>query len=380
VRVYLDYNATAPPRPETVEAMTAVLTGPAGNPSSVHRCGQGAATIVANARRALATLIGAAPGEITFTSCGTEAVQTALIGAVGPHRPGRRIVVSAIEHAAGENAAGRLEAAGTRVRRVAPGRDGRVDAEAMLAALDGDTVLVSLMHANNETGVVQPVEAVGRRCRERGILFHVDAAQSVGKMPVDVAALGADLVSLSGHKFGGPQGCGALWVRSGVKVEPLLPGSQEGRRRGGTLNTPALAGLGAAARAAVEALPAEADRTARLREYLEARVAARVPAARLTGASAPRLPNTAHFTFSPAVGGDLVPALDLAGFAVSAGAACTSGSETPSAVLLAMGFLPEEARTALRVSFGPDTTRDQLDAFAAALEAIVAARLGGAAS
>jgi len=379
--VYLDHNATTPLRDGVLDAMRPYLEGTFGNPASLHRAGQEARTAVDRARNAVRELAGGPSGQVTFTGSGTEAVHLGVTGAsrvraggAGPAgRPGPgHVAVASIEHRAALDAAAVLAAEGWQVTRIPVSTDGVVQPDAVDTALRPDTVLVSVLHANNETGVVQPVGAIAARCRERGVLFHVDAVQSAGKIPVEAEGWGADLVSLAAHKLGGPKGVGALWSRPGLALQPLVPGSAEGGRRGGTLNVAGIVGFGAACRALGPArgLVEAGARIASLRRELERRLAA-LPGARVTGAAALRLPNTTHVTFSPGSVSDPVVALDLAGFAVSSGSACASGSAEPSHVLLAMGLSPERARTAVRVSLGPGTTEDEVLALAGALASLV---------
>ncbi len=365
MNVYFDHNATSPLGPRALDAMGPYLAGWVGNAASAHLYGQRAASAADRARRVIRDLAGGTHGDVIFVGSGTEAVVTGVTGAcrAGAGK-GRHLVVSAIEHAAGRAAEGILEGEGWEITRVPPlGMTGRVSVEDIERAIRPDTVMVSLLHANNETGVLQPVAEVGARCRRLGVLFHTDAVQSAGKVPLEAEAWNADLVSLAAHKLGGPQGVGALWIRRGLRIEPLIPGTQEQGRRGGTINVAGIVGFAAAAEAAMTSMARSAVEIAALRERLEERMIERMPSARVTGASSPRLPNTAHFTFDESVGADLVTALDLDGFAVSAGSACASGAETPSPVLLAMGFSPERARTAVRVSLGPGNTEAEVDAF-----------------
>jgi cysteine desulfurase len=339
-----------------------------GNPSSAHRYGQEARAAVDAARRSVCALLGGPAGDLVFTGSGTESVLLGIVGAAAAADGGRRrIVLSAIEHTAGLDAAGLLAGRGWEVVWIVPEAAGEIGVEAVRAALDPRPALVSVMHANNETGVLQPVAAIAALCREHDVLFHVDAVQSVGKVPVAAEAWGADLVSVAAHKMGGPAGVGALWKRRVVPLRAQIPGSQEGGRRGGTHNVPALVGFGEAARAAGEVLAKTAAGMDALRERFEAGVTEAVPAARVTGRDAARLPNTTHLTFDPACGADLVVALDLDGYAVSSGSACRAGSTDPSHVLLAMGMTPERARTAVRVSLGPGTTTADLDGLVDAL-------------
>ena len=365
--VYLDYNATAPVRPEAAAAVAEALAA-AGNPSSVHGFGRRARKRVEDAREQVAALIGAAPADIVFTSGGTEANALALAGAGR-----RRILASAIEHDSVLAAAAALD---PETPRIPVARSGVVDLDALVRLLDGQggATLVSVMLANNETGVIQPVAEIARRAHAAGALVHCDAIQAAGKIPVDVPALGADLVSLSAHKLGGPQGVGALYVAEGIALAPLLRGGgQERGRRAGTENVPGIAGFGAAAAAAQSGL-AESARIAALRASLEAAVLARPNRASIAGADSSRLPNTSCIVLPGVPSETQVMALDLAGVAVSAGSACSSGKVKASHVLAAMGFAPEEAGAAIRVSLGWSSTRADVERFVEAWGAVAARR------
>ena len=372
--VYLDHNATSPLYSGVLEAMTSTLAQTYGNPSSVHTPGQAARAGVDQARRRVSALMGGTDGDLVFTGSGTEAVFLGVVGAANGVPSKGHLVVSGIEHTAGMDAARFLQDTGWEISRVAPDSAGRIDPADIATSLKENTVLVSVLHANNETGVIQPIEEVAALCRQRGILFHTDAVQSVGKIPVQAAQWGVDLVSIAAHKMGGPKGVGALWKRAGVTLKPVIPGTQEGGLRGGTQNTASIVGFGAAADLAQASLTSDATTLSDLQHHLEIQLTERLPSADITGRGVARLPNTTHMTFSPGVGEDLVLALDLEGFAVSSGSACTSGSEEPSHVLLAMGLSPERARTAIRVSLGPGNTRDQLDAFVDTLARMVTFR------
>ena len=374
-RAYLDYNATTPVDPEVLAAMLPHFSAEFGNPNSVHSYGQSARGAVERARTSIAALIGARPSEIVFTSGGTEADNLAILGVLA-HSPesaggrARHIVTSTIEHHAVLHSCQALERRGVEVTRVPVGRDGVVDPYDIRRALRPETVLVTVMHANNELGTLQPIEEIGRIAAEAGVRFHSDAVQSAGKVPLDVARLGVDLLSLSAHKFYGPKGVGALFVRKGVQLEPLLYGSRgEGGRRAGTENVSGLVGLGKAAELARERLDEQALRVAALRDRLEEGLL-RVPGARVNGGGARRLPNTCNIRFPAVDSESLVIALDLQGVACSAGAACLSGAVDPSHVLAAIGLSPEEARGSIRLSLGSMTTEDDI---ALALETIPAA-------
>jgi cysteine desulfurase len=372
-RVYLDHNSTAPLLPEAHAAWRrAVEEGP-GNPSSVHSFGHRARMSVEMAREEVAALAGAEPREIVFTASATEANNLALQGAALAAPAGRRqIVASGIEHPSVARVLDALGARGFDVVRVPPGRDGRVSADAILAAIDRDaTAVVTLMLANHEIGTLQPVAEIGRALRGRGALLHTDAAQAAGRIPLAAADLGVDLMTLAAHKCGGPQGAGALFVRSATRLAPILHGGgQELNRRPGTENVPAVAAFGAAAAVVRGRLATEAARLFALRERLEAGARALDPGIRINGAVAPRLPNTSSLFVPGALAEELVIGLDLEGYAVSAGAACSSGTLRRSPTLLAMG-LASEAASSVRVSLGAATTLEEVDGFLAALARVV---------
>jgi cysteine desulfurase len=388
--VYLDHNATTPLDPRVREAMLPWLGERFGNPSSIHRVGQAARNAVEEAREHVAALIGARPPEVVFTASGTEANDTVVASAVERARRsaagGGHLAISAVEHPSVRQAAARAARAGLEVTRVPPGEDGVVPAAAMIGALRPDTLLACLMLANNEVGTLQPVAAVAAECRARGIALLCDAVQAVGKVPVDVASLGVDLLVLGAHKFGGPLGAAALWIRDGVEVESLLVGgSQERRRRAGTENVAAIVGLGAAAALARDEVdgqlrPPRPLQLAALRDRFEAGLRA-VPGAIVHCRTAPRLPNTSHVAFTGVEGEALLIRLDLAGFAVSTGSACSSGTVEPSQTLLAMGLSPAEALSSIRVSFGITNRAAEVDRFLPTLAGEVAAlrRLTGSA-
>jgi cysteine desulfurase len=371
--VYLDHNATTPLDPRVRDAMLPYLAGPAGNPSSIHAAGREARKAVERARAQVAALIGARAGEIVFTASGTEA-NNAVLAALPRRSASRgRLVISSFEHPSIRRMAERLEEEGVEVARVAPGPGGVVPAEELLAAVTPETRLACLMLANNELGTLQPVAALARACRERGVPFLTDAVQAVGKLSVDVAELGVDYLVLGGHKFHGPVGAAALWVRPGTAFEPyLVGGGQESGLRAGTENVPAIVGLGEASRLAAEELPRRVREMGALRDRFEAAVA-EIPGARIHCAGSPRLPQTSHVAFPGVEGEALLLRLDAAGFAVSTGSACSSGRPEPSPTLLAIGLPPAEALASLRVSLGITNTAEEIDAFAAALGREVAA-------
>jgi cysteine desulfurase len=363
MRIYLDHNATTPVRREVAEAMAAALREGFGNPSSVHAEGAAARAAVERARESLAALVGCAPREVLFTAGATEANNTALgpwLGSLAGER--RHVVSSNVEHPSVEEPLAALERSGWRVTRVPVAADGLLDPDAVAAAIGPDTALVTLLWANNETGVVQPMARLGELARERGVPLHADATQCLAKLPVDLASAGLAALSLSAHKLGGPKGVGALVLRGEPAFEPLLRGGpQERRRRGGTENVPGIVGLGVAAALAARELPERARELARLRDRLWDGIAAKIPRARRNGSPTQVLCNTLNVEFAGVAGELLLQALDLEGIAVSAGAACASGAIEPSHVLLAMGRSPREARAALRFSLGHGVDDGQIE-------------------
>ena len=374
-RVYLDHAATTPLDPEVAELVARVLREVPGNPSSIYAEGRAARAHVDRARDEVAAAIGAQAREIVFTSGGTEADNLALRGVLKATRAERdHLVTTAIEHHAVLDTARDLEAhAHVRLTVLPVDRDGRVTAAAVGAAIGERTGIVSVMHGNNEVGTLQPIAQIGAVCRARGVPFHSDAVQTVGALPIDVRSLPVDLLSVNAHKFYGPKGVGALYVRSGTPIATLQTGGgQERGRRTGTENVAGIVGLGAALRLATERRERESARLAGLRDRLIAGIAARIPDATLTGHPTERLPNNASFCFRGTQGEALIVALDLAGFAASSGSACTSGSTDPSHVLLALGLERDLAQGSLRLSVGRETTVAQVDALLDALPPIVA--------
>jgi cysteine desulfurase len=374
VRIYLDYNATAPPAAGVVDAVSRVMADDFGNASSVHAFGQRAKAIVDDARGEVAALIDGEPSETVFTSGGTESNNFALRGAAEVlDATGRRhVVASAIEHEAVLKTLEALARHGWTVTLLGAGDRGVVSPDALRRALTPDTSLVSVMHANNEVGTIQPIAELAAIARDAGAIFHTDAVQSAGKIPVSVRALGVDLLSISGHKFGGPKGVGALWMRRGIRLAPLLTGGrQERNRRAGTENVPAIAGLGVAARVARETLAASAATMARLRDSLERGILARVPGTAINGDPERRVPNTTNISFEGIESESLLIALDLEGVAVSTGSACSSGSLEPSHVLKAMGLPHGRTRSSLRFSLGPRTTLADIEFVQEVLPALV---------
>jgi cysteine desulfurase len=370
-RVYFDHNASTPVSPEVLEVYVAALRDVAANPSSVHQDGQLARRRLDEARAQVGRLLGCGPKDIVFTSGGTESDNLAILGAVrASGRASRHVVTTAIEHPAVLNACRQLEQEGVRVTYVRPERDGWVNPEAIRAAVEPDTVLVSVMHANNETGVVQPIGEIGRVTRELGILFHSDGVQAAGKILVSAPKLGVDLYSISGHKINAPKGVGALYVRKGVTLQPLqFGGRHESGRRAGTENVPGAIALGAAAERARIHMDEQVQVWSRVRYRIERRVAGEIPQVMVNGWTAPRLPNTVNVMFDGIEGEALVIALDLRGFAVSSGSACSSGAVEPSHVLTAMGLAPEQAKASLRFSVGLGNTVEEADALVDAIAA-----------
>jgi len=364
VRVYFDYNATTPLAHEVRDAMVGALDDTYGNASSVHHFGQRAKAAIDDARSSVARLINAEPSEIVFTSGGTESDNFAIRGvAEALESAGRRhLVASAIEHEAVLNTLKALARRGWTVTLIPVDQSGVVSADALRGALTDETALVSVMHANNEIGTVQPIAALASAAHERGALFHTDAVQSAGKIPVDVRALGVDLLSLSAHKFNGPKGTGALWIRRGTRLLPTMTGGKHERnRRAGTENVPAIVGMGVAAQLAASKLAADAPRVAALRDRLEARVLAAVPGTAVNGARDARVPNTTNISFDRVEAESLLIALDLEGIAVSTGSACSSGTLEPSHVLRAMGLPPHRTQNSLRFSLGLYSTDAEVD-------------------
>lgn len=376
--VYLDNNATTPLHPKVREAMLPWLGERHGNPSSIHRFGQEAKNAVEEAREKVAALIGGRPPEVVFTASGTEGNNAVMFDVARRAGGQGHLVISSIEHPSVREAAARLDRASIQgnmeVTRVSPEADGVVDASRMIDALRPDTKLVCLMLANNELGTLQPVARMAAACRERGIPVLCDAVQAVGKIPVDVRALGVDWLVLGAHKFHGPLGAAAVWVRKELGGL-LIGGSQERRRRASTENVMAIVGLGAAAEAAISEGGEMVERQAflaALRDRFEAELPRRVPDAIVHCASSPRLPNTSHVAFPGVEGESLLIRLDLAGYAVSTGSACSSGTVEPSRTLLAIGLSRDEALSSLRVSFGVMNRPEEVEGFLDAVAAEVA--------
>ncbi len=360
--VYLDYNATTPVDPAVVDAMLPYLAAEFGNPSSSHRYGAAPRAAVDDARMKLAALLDCEPDEIVFTASGSESDALAIRGVAlaGGRRDGH-VITSAIEHPAVAEACASLERLhGLRITRLAPDTAGRVKPAALEAAMTADTVLVSIMHANNETGTIQPVRELAEVAHARGVLFHTDAAQSVGKIRTSVRHLGVDLLTVAGHKMYAPKGIGALYVRDGVELEPVIGGGgQERGRRAGTENTAFIVALGAAAELAASSLGEEPARVRRLRDRLEAELTARLPGrVHPNGDRVERLPNTLNVSIDGSAGAELLAAIPA--LAAATGSTCHSGSAAPSSVLLAMGLDEQRAAGAIRLSLGRWTTEDDV--------------------
>lgn len=361
--IYLDYNATTPVDARVLEAMLPYFEGEFGNASSIHSAGQHARAAVDRARESVAALIGASPAEVVFTSGGTEGDNLALFGLVTAiPRAKKHVITTAIEHHAVLNACQELERRGVDVTYVSAGSHGVLDPDDVRRAITPDTVLVSVMHTNNEIGTIQPIEEIGRIAAAADMYFHCDAVQSAGKLPLDVNGLRVDLLTISAHKIYGSKGVGALYVRPGTPLEPMLFGGHHERdRRPGTENVPGIVGLGKAAELARTHLNEDATRMAALRDRLETALLDAIPDARVNGERARRVCNTTNVTFTGAGGEALLIALDLEGLACSTGAACSSGSVQPSHVLIAIGLSDDDARSTLRFSLGRGTTRDEID-------------------
>ncbi|MBK5293064.1 MAG: cysteine desulfurase [Acidobacteriia bacterium] len=364
-RFYFDHNATTPVCPEAAQAWSCSLTDAWANPSSIHRDGQAARNALESARAQVAALLHCQPAQIVFTSGGTESDNLAILGAVRAH-PGSRkhVVTSTIEHPAVLAACAQLEREGVAVTYVGVDASGLVNPDYVKRSLRPETVLISLMHANNETGVVQPVEQIAALAREAGVLMHSDGVQAAGRLQMPQV----DLYSVSAHKMYAPKGCGALYVRSGIELQTMLYGGRHERsRRPGTENVAGAVAFGAAA-----GLAQDNDRLPALRDRLESAIIAQVPGTRINGSGAPRISNTTNISFQGVEGESLVIALDLRGFAVSTGAACSSGALEPSHVLLAMGLPREQAKASLRFSLGRGNDESQVDALISAVIASAA--------
>ena len=374
MRIYLDHNATTPLDPLVADRMAQALRDVWGNASSIHHFGQQAKAALDEARASVGALIGGDASEIVFTAGGTESDNLAIRGAAEAIEPSGRkhLVTSAIEHEAVLNTMKALARRGWRVTIVPVDASGIVSVDRMREAISDDTALVSVMHANNEIGTIQPIAEIAAVARERGALFHTDAVQSAGKIPIDVRALGVDMLTIAGHKLYGPKGTGALWMKRGVRlVSPITGGKQERSRRAGTENVPALVGLGVAAELVQQKMPSEAPRLAALRDRLEAGVLSKVSGTERNGAASPRVPNTTNISIDRVEAESLLIGLDLAGIAVSSGSACSSGTLEPSHVLKAMGLPHARTLGSLRFSLGAGNTEEHVDRVIEVLPGIV---------
>ncbi len=362
-RIYLDHAATTPVSETVLEAMLPFFRVSAGNASAIHGTGREARKAVERARNQAAHALGAEPSEIVFTGGGSESDNLAIKGtAFAMEQKGRHLITTAIEHPAVLNACKWLGKHGFEVTYVMPDREGRIDPEQIRAAIRDDTVLISVMAANNEIGTLEPVAEIGKIAKEKGIVFHIDAVQAVGAVPVDVNRWNADLLSLSAHKFYGPKGSGALYIRKGTRIDPLISGGEQERGlRAGTENVPGIVGMGRAIEEATERLEQNAARTGLLRDRLAKGILSAVPDSSLNGSSENRLPNNSSIRFGGIDGEALLLRLDLAGIAASAGSACTAGSQEISHVLKAIGLSDEEAKSSLRLTTGEENTEEEID-------------------
>ena len=372
-RVYLDNNATTPVLPEVFEAMRPCFGEQFGNASSIHHHGQESRAAVENARESVAKLLGCRASEVVFTSGGTEGDNLALAGLINA---GDHVIISSIEHHAVLHAAKRVEETGCNLTVLPVDGHGLVDPADVQHALQPNTKLISIMMANNETGVLQPVEEIGKIAAEANVHFHTDAVQAAGKVPIDVKRIGCTAISISGHKMHAPQGVGALYVKKGTRLQPLFYGGRHERsRRAGTENVPGIVALGKASELALRGFESgDHKKIAAMRDRLEQGILAQIDEAGVNGTGAPRVPNTTNIHFDHIEGESLVIALDLKGLAVSTGAACSSGAIEPSHVLLAMGMKPDRARASIRFSLGKQTTEEDID-FALSIVLDTVARL-----
>ena len=373
-RIYFDYAATTPTHPEVVKAMLPYFTEVFGNPSSVYTCGQEAKGAIEEARANLASFIGAKDEEIVFTSGGTEADNFALKGVAYANKgKGNHIITTTIEHHAVLETCHFLETTGFRVTFLPVDEYGMVDPDEVRRAITSKTVLISVMHANNEIGTIQPLAEIAKIARETGVYFHTDAVQTVGHIPINVDELGVDLLSMSAHKLYGPKGVGAIYIRKGTKLVPFMHGGEQERgRRASTQNVPGIVGLGKAVDIARQEMNEEAERLTRLRDKLIDGVLTQIEHTRLNGHPTERLPNNVNVSISFAEGESMCLNLDLEGICVSTGSACTSSITEPSHVLLALGLPPLQAHTSLRLSLGKWTTEEEIDRVLEVLPRIVA--------
>lgn len=363
MKVYLDHAATTATDSRVVECMLPYMTETFGNASSLHGFGRSAAAAVDEARATIARIFHAKPQEIYFTSGGTESDNWALRGVANANRKfGKHIISTEVEHPAVKETLKRLEKDGFEVTYLPTDSEGRVSVEEFEQAVREDTILVSVMFANNETGAVQPIREIGRFCKENGIIFHTDAVQAVGSIPIDVEEYGIDLMSLSAHKFHGPKGIGLLYIRNGVKIERLVYGGhQERTYRAGTTNTPGIVGMAKALELTVFEMAENNEKVKKMRDHFLDRVLKEIPYCKLNGGREHRLVGNANLSFDFIEGESILMTLDLKGIAVSSGSACSSGSLEPSYVILALGATMEEAHSSIRFSFGKDNTMEETD-------------------
>jgi cysteine desulfurase len=366
-RIYLDHNATTPVAPEVLAAMLPYFSEEYGNASSIHTFGQRARGAVEQARISVAALLGARAAEVTFSSGGTESNNHAIFGVVAAAPEAapdhaKHVITSAIEHSAVLDPCKTLAKRGVAITILPVDREGFVNPEDVRRAIRPETVLITIMLANNELGTIEPIAEIGKIAAEAGVTLHADAVQAAGKIPIDVRELGVHLLSISAHKFYGPKGVGALYVRKGTRIQPLMYGGHSERdHRPGTEDVTAIVGMGAAADLAVMDMPEESPRLSALRDRLEKGLLDRIPYARINGSRVRRTPNTTNLTLPFVEGESMVIALDLKGIACSTGAACSSGALEPSHVLTAIGLAPEDARATLRLSLGHQTTEEEID-------------------
>ncbi|MDD2373753.1 MAG: cysteine desulfurase NifS [Eubacteriales bacterium] len=372
-RVYLDYAATTPVRQEVLDVMLDIYKNEYGNPSSFYQEGQKAAKIVSNARDTVAACIGAQASEVYFTSCGTESDNWAIKGAAASlASKGKHIITSKIEHHAVIHPCEALAKQGYEITWIEVDQDGLVNPDDVRSAIRPDTILVTIMMANNEIGTVQPIGEIGKICKEKKVLFHTDAVQAAGALKIDVKDLNVDLMSFSGHKIYAPKGVGALYIRKGVRIANLLDGgAQEKNKRGGTENVAAIAGFAKAFELATTELEENSAKLSELRDSLMNQILAEIPYARINGHKSKRLPNNVNISFEFIEGESILLMLDFSGYSCSSGSACTSGSLDPSHVLLAIGLPHEIAHGSLRVTFGKDSRQEHVDNLVKDLKEIV---------
>ena len=372
--VYLDHAATTQTKPEVVQAMLPYFTEKYGNPSAIYNFGSENKSVIGGVRETIAKAINTQPENIYFTAGGSESDNWALIATAEAYeKKGKHIITSKIEHHAILHTCDYLEKRGYEITYVDVDENGRLKLDQLEAAIRPDTILITVMFANNEIGTIQPVAEIGRIAHEHGILFHTDAVQAFCQIPIDVEAMQIDMLSFSGHKFGGPKGIGGLFIRKGVKIRSFIHGgAQERKRRAGTENVPGIVGLGRAVEIAVKEMDERIEKETAMRDHLIDAVLSRIPHSRLNGGRENRLPNNANFSFRFIEGESMLIMLDMANICASSGSACTSGSLEPSHVLLAIGLPHEIAHSSLRLTLGDDNTMEEMDAVVDELEKIVA--------